>query len=387
MKKLLNISVIAVLAALPMTANAAVGDILSVTGPATAASQSQAASDVTATTAPKYALAKVGANDDKVATAGYVKGAYNEAIKAINKVSDIANGALTADGEATLTHKTIDANGTGNNITNIETDNFNADAIVTSTEAIKLDGTGSDTELTTEKAVAGAITTATSGMVTETGTQTLTNKAISGGTVSGAAISGGTVSGATITGGTINADSTTISNLETDNFKDGVVRDSTDTIRASGSASDEALVTEKAVATAIEGAVTNLGMSNYATTTGAAATAENAVNGATVESTFSNGTIGNDATATGTVNSAVTGTGTATVNMPTSGTVATLTTWGNDNSTDTAAVTLATTSTTIESSVTGNATASNVSLAVTGSVTGDVATTISAGTVTYDDGE
>jgi len=259
MKKLLNISVIAALAVLPMAANATVGEIVSVSDPTSNASLQtpQGNSDITAQSAPKYALAVEAATDStNVATASYVKGAYNAAMKAINRVSETASNALTADGEATLTHKTIDANGTGNNITNIETDNFNADAIVTSTEAIKLDGTGSDTALTTEKAVAGAITTATNGMVTETGTQTLTNKAISGGTVSGAAISGGTVSGATITGGTIDADSTTISNLETDNFKSGVVRSSTDTIRASDNASDTALVTEKAVAAAIEGATT-----------------------------------------------------------------------------------------------------------------------------------
>ncbi len=246
MKKLLNISVIAALAVLPFAANAAVGDIVSVTGPATAASASQVANDVTATNDPKYALATVGDNDGNVATAGYVKGAYNAAIKAINKVSETASNALTANGTATLTNKSIDANGTGNNITNIETDNFNADAIVTSTEAIKLDGTGSDTALTTEKAVAGAITTATNGMVTETGTQTLTNKEISG----------GTVSGATITGGTIDASSTNISNLDTGDFASDVVRDSGDGIRAVATAEDDKLVTEKAVASALANATT-----------------------------------------------------------------------------------------------------------------------------------
>ena len=247
MKKLLNISVIAALAVLPLAANAAVGEVVSVADPA-----HSTASGITAETAPKYALAVEAATDaTNVATASYVKGAYNAAMKAINKVSETASNALTADGEATLTNKTIDANGTGNNITNIETDNFNADAIVTSTEAIKLDGTGSDTALTTEKAVAGAITTATTGMVTVDGTQTLTNKTISGGT-----ISGGTVSGATITGGTIDASSTNISNLDTEDFASDVVRDSEDGIRAVASAEDDKLVTEKAVASALANATT-----------------------------------------------------------------------------------------------------------------------------------
>lgn len=48
----------------------------------------------------------------------------------------------------------------------------------------------------------------------------------------------------------INADNNTVSNLETDNFKSGVIQT---TVRASGSASDTALASEKAIATAVEG--------------------------------------------------------------------------------------------------------------------------------------
>ena len=90
MKKLLSISVIAALAALPMAANATVGEIVSVSDPTSNASLQtpQANNDITAQSAPKYALATEGANDDNLATAGYVKGAYNATMKAINKVSD-----------------------------------------------------------------------------------------------------------------------------------------------------------------------------------------------------------------------------------------------------------------------------------------------------------
>ncbi len=245
MKKLLNISVIAALAVLPLAANAAVGEVVSVADPA-----HSTASGITAETAPKYALAVEAATDaTNVATASYVKGAYNAAIKAINKVSETASNALTADGEATLTNKAIDAD--DNTITDLGTNNFKTGVIVTEVGA-----TGADTALPTEQAVREAITTATTGMVTVDGTQTLTNKAISGGTVSGAAISGGTVSGATITGGTIDASSTNISNLDTEDFASDVVRDSEDGIRAVANAEDDKLVTEKAVASALANATT-----------------------------------------------------------------------------------------------------------------------------------
>lgn len=346
MKKILNISVIAALAILPMAANAAVGDIVpgaptNITKVPAAQATVQTAENVTADDGPKYALALEGENDSNVATAGYVKGAYNAAIRAINKVSETASGALTADGKATLTNKTIDANGTGNSITNLETDNFNSAALATST-TIKTDNTADDTKLVTEKAVATAI----NGMVTETGTQTLTNKNISGGTVQNAAISGGTVSGATITGGTIDADSTTISNLETDNFKTGTVVNSIAADAAN--ASENKLVTEKAVRTAIDGL-----SGNYATTTGAAATAAAAVNGATVKY---------DLSGLGVQTGAVTGTANAKITV--------MDTWGSDTpATDKILANVDLTQTQAVTGLTGN--------------TSDKTATISAGTVAY----
>ena len=87
MKKFLNISVIAALAILPLAANAAVPN--SDPGDTTADAP-------VAQNAPKYALAASTANDDVVATAGYVKGAYNAAIKAVNKVADMATNATNS---------------------------------------------------------------------------------------------------------------------------------------------------------------------------------------------------------------------------------------------------------------------------------------------------
>lgn len=64
----------------------------------------------------------------------------------------------------------------------------------------------------------------------------------------------------TITNKTINADNNTITNLETDNFKSGVVRTSSDGIRPASSASDTCLVTEKAVSSA--GYITKFSVNN-----------------------------------------------------------------------------------------------------------------------------
>ena len=105
MKKLLNISVFAILAILPMVANAT-----PVAGEPAHADPATAAAAV-----PGYALAEAEGNDGNLATAGYVKGAYNAAIKAINKVAatadtavqsvtaGTANGTISVDSGADIT--------------------------------------------------------------------------------------------------------------------------------------------------------------------------------------------------------------------------------------------------------------------------------------------
>lgn len=55
----------------------------------------------------------------------------------------------------------------------------------------------------------------------------------------------------TLTNKTIDADNNTITNLETDNFKSGVIRTSANGIRQPSSASDTAMVTEKNIATVL----------------------------------------------------------------------------------------------------------------------------------------
>ena len=102
MKKLLNISVIAALAILPLAANA---DITTTDPGATNADAPVAAN------APKYSLATAHETDANLATAGYVKGAYNATIKAINKVATTANSAVQSVTEG-ATNGTVSVDGT-----------------------------------------------------------------------------------------------------------------------------------------------------------------------------------------------------------------------------------------------------------------------------------
>lgn len=70
----------------------------------------------------------------------------------------------------------------------------------------------------------------------------------------------------TLTNKTIDADDNTISNIELDNFKSGVVVDSTTGIAAVSSASDTAIATEKAIATALAAKTNKLAVNNTALT-------------------------------------------------------------------------------------------------------------------------
>ena len=90
MKKLLGISVVAMLAVSPMMANATPvpADLAE---PATATAQAPAAST---DNDPKYAPVTVAqADQSHIASTAYVKGAYNAAIAAVNKVYDTATNA------------------------------------------------------------------------------------------------------------------------------------------------------------------------------------------------------------------------------------------------------------------------------------------------------
>ena len=112
MKKLLNISVIAALAVLLMAANATAADVdkqpTSIDMEAEGAAA--AATAATADTGPKYELAEAHSTDSNVATAGYVKGAYNAAIRAVNNVAGQVDSINTnLSGKANTNLSNVDA--------------------------------------------------------------------------------------------------------------------------------------------------------------------------------------------------------------------------------------------------------------------------------------
>ena len=140
---------------------------------------------------------------------------------------------VKTDATQTLTNKTIDAD--DNSIVDLTTGNFKSGVVTT---VLAGTASASATVIPSEVAVAEALATATDGMVTEDGVQTLTNK-------------------------TIDADDNTITDLELDNFKSGVV---TTVIASTSSASDTAVATEKAIAVALATKTNKLTAQNSALT-------------------------------------------------------------------------------------------------------------------------
>ena len=165
MKKLLNISVIAALAVLPVAANATAADVnkqptsinMQAEGAATTAN------NATASGAPKYELATAHDTDSNVATAGYVKGAYNAAIRAINKVSETADSALQeSDITSGTGNGTIAVNGTDVSVTGLGSAAYTAStAYATAAQGTKADNAetllGNETMGTTATTVTGAV--------------------------------------------------------------------------------------------------------------------------------------------------------------------------------------------------------------------------------------
>ncbi len=103
MNKIFGISLAAVLTAVPVVANAANGEVIPGDPGATVANASLASS------AAGYSLAVEDGKEDMMVTAGYVKGAYNAAIKAINRVSHDTATALDSKQDTITNLSTIES--------------------------------------------------------------------------------------------------------------------------------------------------------------------------------------------------------------------------------------------------------------------------------------
>ena len=193
MKKLLVISLFAVLVVSPMMAGAEVveGD------PGATSSVVPAAS-----APPKYALKNSAATDTNVATAGYVKGAYNAAIKGVNALQgeiDQINSDLEdlsgdlSDVQTSLTNDyatktgvaaTVNAATTSGSFNNATVSGSFSNATVSGTISTGVTGTmpamttwGSDTPGTAPASASlssGTVTGSASGTITGTASGTTT---------------------------------------------------------------------------------------------------------------------------------------------------------------------------------------------------------------------
>jgi hypothetical protein len=318
MKKLVGISLIALLAVGPLAANAEVGDVISVSDPA------HDNNATAATTLPGYALVTEGANDGKVATAGYVKGAYNAAMKAINKVATTAGNAadqdlsnISATGEGVI--KDLAAGGAYDNTDSglsattiqdaIDEVAATADTAVQSVTAGTANGTisvdgGADVTVYDDSTLAGRVTAVES----EIGNTTLTTTA------------------QTLTGAIEEVKGTagfagTASELTDTNFQ---AADKTSAAKAANAAMAAAAAAQSDV-DAVENTIGNTTLTTTAQTlTGAIEEVKS--------NALTSAALATYATQAGVENTIETATITATV--------PTLTAWGNDNSTGTVGVTV-----------------------------------------------
>ena len=191
-------------------------------------------------------LSSVSASDDTLASA--------KAIKAYVDSNLGSSGEITADSTHTLTNKTIDANGTGNSISNLEVADFASGVVDTDITTVS----SSDDTLASAKAIKAYVDSqVTSGAITADSTHTLTNK-------------------------TINADNNTLSNIEVDNFKSGVV----DTDITTVSSSDNTLASAKAIKAYVDSQVTSGAItadSTHTLTNKTLALGSNTISGTTAE--------------------------------------------------------------------------------------------------------
>jgi hypothetical protein len=226
MKKLLGVSIAAMLAVTPMIASA---------DPASGNHLSDAAPTATTGNAPfKAVTVDTAAN---IATTSYVQGAYNDAIAAINKVATTAGAAQTVDQV-----KTAIGNAAGDGLTG-DTTNGTLELDVAANKAIQLVGETAGSKELDLVLADGTLTQNSSGLKVGT----ITNSNISDGTISqakidglGTALNGKQAQLKTNGTGTPNIQTTVYTTMNTNISGTG-----------ENQARDDVLVTEKAVATAL----------------------------------------------------------------------------------------------------------------------------------------
>lgn len=420
MKKLLGISMIAVLAVSPMMAGAAVvaGDPVSYTTQPTGNDKSAVLGG-----SPLYQLAQSSGNDGKVATAGYVKGAYNAAIKAVNKVADMKQDTISdlatirsgASAGATALQKASITTGSANGTISVGGSDVSVKGLGSAayTASTAYDAAGAATNAvnaldTTVSKTAGADGLAISVTQTDGKITSVTGSIASGiydasGAASGVQSAIETKLGAGANGYAIDAKSLKVqgtsvltahqdisgkadkaTTLSGYGITDAYTKTQADSAISSAVNALDATASQTAASTngnlalsitetngkitAISGSVTHPSMADYAKKEGTVATIKKATGSKTGVS------LGVSGTPTGTIANTVTqGSISTTVSVPTSGTVATVTDWTEETA-GTASVSFTNTNKTVSANVTGaNVTSTFTGTGITsGTATGNI---------------
>lgn len=234
MKKLLGVSIAAMLAVTPMIASA---------DPASGNHLSDAAPTATTGNAPfKAVTVDTAAN---IATTSYVQGAYNDAIAAINKVATTAAAAQTAGQVTTAINNAAGAGLSTNDSGVLSVAGGDGITVDTTNDVVKVNngngleiGTGTDAGKLKVKAGDTTITVDSNGVKVGT----ITDSNIDNGTISQSKINGLSTTFGTkqdqLTNGSANISTTVATTMRTDTSGTNAAR-------------DDVLVTESAVAAAL----------------------------------------------------------------------------------------------------------------------------------------